>query len=752
MRRSRFAVQVFSDAAFSNASTTCAPIVAMSSRPLYGGGRGRGRVRGGRSFSDRPSNDAGRDHFVTGDSHFQSVHDANLEFRHGNRGSSSNLDPRRFNHGQRPPSNQNYEFRPPPPRGQWQQLHQPNHSPSSQSYSACPPPPFYKNQLSRPPPQRSFRQRPRSKPSDYREWEYAKTAPPPGSEKFVVLSYNILADYLANDHWRNLYFHIPRNMLSWGWRKSKIVFELGLWSADIMCLQEVDKFQDLEEDLKLRGYSGIWKMRTGNAVDGCAIFWRSNRFKLVHEESIQFNQLGLRDNVAQICVLETLLSSHTKEDEVSPSESCSRRVVICNIHVLFNPKRGDFKLGQVRTLLERAHAVSKLWDDAPVVLCGDFNCTPKSHLYNFISERKLDLSGLARDKVSGQVSAAIRSPRPEIYTTRFQSANKSPQGHIQPQDPIANAHTENNSNVDVGKTPSRNTSELPCGDTVLAGDESTSSSERVLPGEDPASACNLGRVNRNPDDSGDLSIAEDLSAVSISDPKPQHASSGKDDLNEELSVSSNLSATEHSPEENVSSDQNISSSLSDKVSTLSEMKLEGLTLDEPVVFAQDEEGIGEDGETFLAKLHNNDEDLSQKEELVNEISPISGSEAFYSERITYNPSSWTPMEIATATGDPERSTVEHAMELKSTYSEVEGKTKTRDENGEPVVTSYHRCFMGTVDYIWRSEGLQTVRVLAPIPKQAMLWTPGFPTPKWGSDHIALVSELAFCSNTSPPKS
>jgi len=59
------------------------------------------------------------------------------------------------------------------------------------------------------------------------------------TEKFVVLSYNILADYLANDHWRSLYFHIPRNMLSWGWRKSKLVFELSLWSADIMCLQVI---------------------------------------------------------------------------------------------------------------------------------------------------------------------------------------------------------------------------------------------------------------------------------------------------------------------------------------------------------------------------------------------------------------------------------------------------------------------------------------------------------------------------------
>ncbi|PQP92787.1 carbon catabolite repressor protein 4 homolog 6 isoform X2 [Prunus yedoensis var. nudiflora] len=70
----------------------------------------------------------------------------------------------------------------------------------------------------------------------------------------------------------------------------------------------------------------------------------------------------------------------------------------------------------------------------------------------------------------------------------------------------------------------------------------------------------------------------------------------------------------------------------------------------------------------------------------------------------------------------------------------------RDSNGEPLVTSYNRCFLGTVDYIWRSEGLQTVRVLAPIPKHAMQRTSGFPTKKWGSDHIALASELAFVNS------
>ncbi|KAB2629367.1 carbon catabolite repressor protein 4 6-like [Pyrus ussuriensis x Pyrus communis] len=71
----------------------------------------------------------------------------------------------------------------------------------------------------------------------------------------------------------------------------------------------------------------------------------------------------------------------------------------------------------------------------------------------------------------------------------------------------------------------------------------------------------------------------------------------------------------------------------------------------------------------------------------------------------------------------------------------------RESSGEPLVTSYNKLFLGKVDYIWRSEGLQTVRVFAPIPKQATQWTSGFPTKKWGSDHIALASELAFINNS-----
>lgn len=90
----------------------------------------------------------------------------------------------------------------------------------------------------------------------------------------------------------------------------------------------------------------------------------------------------------------------------------------------------------------------------------------------------------------------------------------------------------------------------------------------------------------------------------------------------------------------------------------------------------------------------------------------------------------------------------HLLTLQFTYWQLQDFSGTRDSTGEPEVTSYHRLFMGTVDYIWRSEGLQTARVLAPIPKNAMQFVRGFPTKKWGSDHIALVSEFAFTSDIS----
>ncbi|KAL7182003.1 hypothetical protein ACSBR1_040840 [Camellia fascicularis] len=806
MRRSSSpSLQFLAAAAYSSSSAAAA--ATMSSRRPY-------RPTWRRDFSDRPSaGGGGRGQFVTGDSHFQSVSDANRGFRPVE-GPNFAIRPQ-----SRPHFNPRRHFNPPPPFNPSPTF---NHPPPHFSYPPPPPPPFQQNQPFRRPQQ--FR--PQSpKPLDYRNWEFAKPMPPPRCERFTVLSYNILADYLAINHRSKLYFHIPRHMLEWEWRKRNIIFELGLWSADILCFQEVDRFQELEEELKRRGYSGIWKMRTGDPVDGCAIFWRISRFKLLHEECIEFNKLGLRDNVAQICVLESLNKNDNKDMPLRLTGS--NKVVICNIHVLFNPKRGEIKLGQIRVLLDRAHAVSKLWDDAPVVLCGDFNCTPKSPLYNYISEQKLNISDLPRDKLSGQASAEIRPPRQFNPNFRAQSADSTGGASAVVDHRELGQKQDNTESNSVNLTSMNIISQPQCVNTGLNVNsaspcEITKETDKEVDGckdetHSTVSVPNGGlKESRSSQNNGGFCIEQTKdgheqsqpnlqtenesmncdksklpfigtndSTDAIIDLTPSGASNLDDISSSELFLETSFPSTLEVPtvggSENLSSlsvadDKDFPSTLS-KVNASFESTSVSLNEDET---NEEDESFGEDSTDFLSELHGKNcsfpSDFSHavrsvfvesdksfdestavphsrqlhysRDEVLDDNSPGMESEPVQASNLTYDLSAWTPMEIETATGKADCTLVEHPLKLRSTYAEVEDGSGTRDSNGEPLVTSYHRCFLGTVDYIWHTEGLQTVRVLAPIPKNAMQWTPGFPTRKWGSDHIALVSELAFMKDPS----
>ncbi|XP_020251874.1 carbon catabolite repressor protein 4 homolog 5 isoform X2 [Asparagus officinalis] len=175
--------------------------------------------------------------------------------------------------------------------------------------------------------------------------------------------------------------------------------------TSLICLQEVDRFDDLADLLREDGYVGVYKGRTGEARDGGAVFWKEKEFSLLHQENIEYQSFGLRDNVAQLCVLKVCHNQSnisTCEDADSSEPMPSQTVVVGNIHVLFNPKRGDIKLGQIRLLLERMHAVSLQWGNAPVVICGDFNSVPQSALYQYLSAPELDILLYDRRKISGQ--------------------------------------------------------------------------------------------------------------------------------------------------------------------------------------------------------------------------------------------------------------------------------------------------------------------------------------------------------------
>ncbi|RID56000.1 hypothetical protein BRARA_G03229 [Brassica rapa] len=371
----------------------------------------------------------------------------------------------------------------------------------------------------------------RASSSVERQWVFSPSDSRNLKDKLVLVSYNLLGVDNASNH-MDLYYNIPPQHLEWSRRKHLICKEISRYNATILCLQEVDRFDDLDSLLKLRGFEGVHKRRTGEATDGCSIFWKEKLFKLLHHQEIEFDSFGLRNNVAQLCVLEMNCEVPESKLRVQSSEQTStspRRLVVGNIHVLFNPKRGDIKLGQVRLLLERAYKLSQEWGNIPVAIAGDLNSTPKSAIYDFVASADLDTQLHDRRQISGQ------------------------------------------SELDTKPSPFRN-----------------------------------------------------HYAVSVSQ--------------------------------------------------------------------------------------------------TNE---------------------WSQEELQLATGGQATTHVRHQLKLNSAYAGVPGTHRTRDQCGEPLATTCHSRFQGTVDYIWHTKELVPVRVLETLPTDVLRRTGGLPSEKWGSDHLAIACELGF---------
>uniref|UniRef100_A0ACD6AEZ1 Uncharacterized protein n=1 Tax=Avena sativa TaxID=4498 RepID=A0ACD6AEZ1_AVESA len=232
-------------------------------------------------------------------------------------------------------------------------------------------------------PRRVWQGYPGSVPS--RRWIVADEASTSSRDSCTIMSYNILADTHAQNH-PALYWDVPWDAMRWDSRRRLILNEIRLWDSDLVCLQEVDRFRGIAAEMQQRGYECSFKGRTWDAEDGCATFWKSERLRLLEEDSIDFSEFNLWNNVAQILVFEL---------------NGTQKFVLGNIHVLFNPKRGDIKLGQIRMLLEKSKALSEKWDGIPIVLAGDFNCTPDSAIYKFLSTMKLNVSLHDRRQLSG---------------------------------------------------------------------------------------------------------------------------------------------------------------------------------------------------------------------------------------------------------------------------------------------------------------------------------------------------------------
>eukprot|EP00899_Mesostigma_viride_P011811 jgi/Mesvir1/20630/Mv14856-RA.1 len=229
---------------------------------------------------------------------------------------------------------------------------------------------------------------------------------------FSVLSFNVLANLYASPE---LYSYCQPWALGWSYRRQNLLREILNSNADILCLQEVqsDHFEDFfGPELDKAGYTAVYKKKTGEvytgtayAFDGCATFFRRDRFVLVKKYEVEFNKAALslidaithppskkaahnrllKDNVALILVLEAI-------DPPDPEAAAAgKRQLICvaNTHIHANPELKDVKLWQVHTLLKGLEKIAAS-ADIPMIVAGDFNSVPGSAPHSLLSMGRVD--------------------------------------------------------------------------------------------------------------------------------------------------------------------------------------------------------------------------------------------------------------------------------------------------------------------------------------------------------------------------
>eukprot|EP00210_Caulerpa_lentillifera_P005163 g4935.t1 len=226
--------------------------------------------------------------------------------------------------------------------------------------------------------------------------------------RFTVLSYNLLADLyaLARDFTHS---YCPDYAISWNYRRQNLVRELLSYGADIMCLQEVQSnhYEDyLKDVLAQHGYEGVYKRKTYKlytgkhlAIDGCATFYKKDRFLLVKKYEVEFNKAAVttannyreptknvalqrlsKDNVALIVVLESRKPMMNSQNQL---------VCVANTHIHSDPENSDIKLWQVYTLLKGLEKIASSVE-IPIIVTGDFNSQPGSAAHTLLVSGRID--------------------------------------------------------------------------------------------------------------------------------------------------------------------------------------------------------------------------------------------------------------------------------------------------------------------------------------------------------------------------
>ena len=242
------------------------------------------------------------------------------------------------------------------------------------------------------------------------------TSPTASSTCLTIVSYNLLAQCLIR---RRFYPSASKQALRVAHRTTQLTAELLSLSPDIIALQEVDVdlfHSHYQPVLGHFGYAGLLASKA-HGRHGCAIFYKEEQLSAVSYSELQLDDIAADDefaqdpdtqeelrkgNVAQLLALQLRSTAPDPSSSSPPPPSdhplddgggrCG--LLVSNTHSHWNPAFRFVRLKQCERLLSTVHRtrLGLLPSRFHPVLCGDWNITPATSIYSFLTTATIDPS------------------------------------------------------------------------------------------------------------------------------------------------------------------------------------------------------------------------------------------------------------------------------------------------------------------------------------------------------------------------
>lgn len=223
------------------------------------------------------------------------------------------------------------------------------------------------------------------------------------NRSFTLMSYNTLCQHYATP---KMYRYTPSWALTWEYRRDKLTQQILSYNCDVFCLLEVEckTFEDYWQPMmEKEGYSSAFHAKTrsktmqgleSKKVDGCCLFYRNSKFRMIRKELIDFNSLWMKHKKFERT--EDYLNRAMNKDNVAlcmklQHLKTNESVWVATTHLHWDPKFNDVKTFQVSVLLD--YLENTLKDDSPrqdfkkipLIICGDLNSYKDSAVYELLS-------------------------------------------------------------------------------------------------------------------------------------------------------------------------------------------------------------------------------------------------------------------------------------------------------------------------------------------------------------------------------